>query len=217
MNAPTKHKHADLPSHIANVLPGGKYHDIALQWRDTGGTLQYKHISVAATCGEPHKWLDDWQPYTLPLSDCDFQCYAIEWRVKPQPALKRVDMSRLPVGAMVTHPCTGIAPCQVIRHFGSNRSRIEGEDAGSNVVDSSAMRILPSGWIGNPEGLDACPVPEGLRYEVKLAGGDVVEGDRALNIWTHKPSSLLHGRMSYIIFYRILGLADGWTDEPEAA
>jgi hypothetical protein len=69
-----------------------------------------------------------------------------------------------------------------------------------------AEQTKPTYWEGGE-----CPVPEGVVVEVRFRDGDK-EQDLPSNFrWDHIKSD------GDIIGYRIIGLADGWTDNPAEA
>jgi hypothetical protein len=61
-----------------------------------------------------------------------------------------------------------------------------------------------------------CPVPEGVVVVAVFRRGDSDEGAPSDFEWEHYPKSDLNDDRD-IIAYRITGLADGWTDNPEEA
>ena len=72
-----------LPSQILNVLPGGKYHEIALAVRD-GAELQYSFVCVGR-----FEWKEPASADKMHFAD---SCFGIdmEWRIKPKPQRYRV-------------------------------------------------------------------------------------------------------------------------------
>ena len=128
--------------------------------------------------------------------------------------LKLVDMAKLPVGAKVNVCCVPHYFLGIDAYGHALMRRVEENRLGGAMVET--LRILPSDWIGTPEGCDTYPMPDGLTYEVMFRDDRI----DALGLgfrWRHDRLQDKMLRPNDIIFYRITGLADGWTDDPEKA
>jgi len=156
--------------------------------------------------------------------DTEAGCVVGDWRgtlgdariaaeLAAKPKLKLIDMAKLPKGTMVetgdhvtgehvyevmmTHR-DGTLGCWNVSHQTIHRH-------------TSELRIAKQKEFTYWDGGD-CPVPEGVRVEVALRDGlpiFVVETHEFR--WTH------FGTPDDIIGYRIVGVAKGWTDDPELA
>jgi hypothetical protein len=119
----------------------------------------------------------------------------INWQ-DPKPKLKLVDKSALPAFAAVR-----VAGQMQIGEFRNY----------SLVMNAGNFRIAEQKdfqyWGGGE-----CPVPEGLVVEVVRRNKFVGRHEGKMCIWDHD-----HRTDKDIIAYRIIGLADGWTDDPALA
>lgn len=209
MNAPTKHKHADLILEHARQKATGELD--AGWWKWECGNGDADEWWGLPPCASFPDWTGNCYRYTMTDKHPAF--------VKPAPKLRLVDFSKLPRDAKLYHAAAGATYNMLgLNHNGALKLLNEHcESVQLVAADYPWLRIAPSGWIGNPEGLDACPVPEGLRYEVMTRSGGIETGFDNKEHWQHRLREVGFGDWQEIIFYRILGLAEGWTDEPEAA
>ena len=127
--------------------------------------------------------------------------------VPPKPELKLVDMMALPVGSWVTCAYLETEPAQVMV-VGPVALVCWNKHELTVSVSSFEARITEQKeftyWGGG-----ACPVPDGLKFEFVWRDGGKSESIVPTKLrWIHTLAS------ADVIAYRILGLADGWTDDP---
>lgn len=121
-----------------------------------------------------------------------------------RPKRKLVDMSKLPRGTM-TNCEELVGGCDDYGYF------LQEESQYMQHVPWSDVRIAEQKtftyWGGGE-----CPISDGLVVEVKRRDGDVIVDREPSDLrWKHITA------ISDIIGYRILGVADGWTDDPALA
>lgn len=129
--------------------------------------------------------------------------------IKPKPKL--IDWSRVPAGTMTNF---GI----VIHEYPSDfEQRLTLQNAIVKWNQYTELRLVEQTKFTYWGGGD-CPVPEGVRFEVIFRDGDntrLVDGAPNIYRWTHANTS--QSKMIDIIAYRIVGLSEGYTDNPEEA
>ena len=140
--------------------------------------------------------------------------------VPPKPELKLVDMSKLPKGSWVTTASMDFIVLGPQPHTIKLLRTLSHANYVVYAWPEAVLRITEQKeftyWGGG-----ACPVPDGVRVEVVLRRR-YGQGDRAPTtefIYVDRNTGTTHwphdGTDSDIIAYRILGLAYGWTDDPE--
>jgi hypothetical protein len=169
----------------------------ALQWLSEGKEVEFRSINQSNIF--------------IPVSLCSeislFSSNQWEFRIA-KPKLKLVDMSKLPKGAMTNLGellgyAEGLAQCA---HFDRDKVLY------ATAIHPAHLRIAEQTeftcWGG-----DKCPVPNGLMVQTVLrAAGAVKTKSNALDLrWQHKQSP------DDILAYRIVCLADGWSDDPSQA
>lgn len=201
MDTLTKHKHADLILEQARQRAAGE--TIAGWWK-------WEFYS-ADKIGE---WVNTTEPsfsfyiqYQFTMTDKHPNFVKIPTKTK----LKLVNMIGLPNGSAVcveNHPTYGI----VIANTGGNALCILVNDTQQliNQWMTYKLRIIEQKdftyWGGG-----VCPVPAGVVVEVVMRNKRVEEYQAIGCRWSHDVYE------KDIIAYRLVGLAEGWTDDPELA
>jgi NOL1/NOP2/fmu family ribosome biogenesis protein len=164
----------------------------ALRWLLEGKQVEYRIDSV-------YIWVDLQGNNVLDAFCGDDVSFRIA-----KPKLKLVDMSKLPKGTMTDHG-------EVVHNkFGAISCYFVG-DLNLSHPKAQKIRITEQTeftfWQGGE-----CPVPDGLRFEVKTRGGASFGCLKPSGLrWSHETEP------TDIIGYRIIAVADGWTDDPEQA
>lgn len=134
--------------------------------------------------------------------------------VAPKPKLRLIDMSELPKGTMVQLQDTySSGDYSVHGPYKSNLGLlaiVRASGLGGGPYEIKHMRIIEQKeftfWGGGE-----CPVPEGVVCEVVTRRGQVLTFTNPIvQAWTQWGSV-------DVIGYRIIGVAGGWTDNPESA
>ena len=198
MNTPAKHIHADLILERARQDATG---ETAAGWWQWGtGTA-----GLWSNCPSPMFNVKYQYRYTMTDKHPSF--------VPPKPKPKLVDMGKLPVGSavMVKWLPAGTKLHVMTKLNELGQIMIWNPAAQTRTVKTNELRIAEQKeftyWGGG-----ACPVPDGLRVALafRLINPGTVETPSGIR-WTH------NGHGGDVIGYRILGLADGWTDDPAEA
>jgi hypothetical protein len=132
-----------------------------------------------------------------------------------KPKLKLVDMFALPIGSAILH-AENRDKFKLVAKVGSSHLGGIFEFSSTKIVfeHSDKWRIAEQEgftyWGGGE-----CPVPDGLLVQVIMrSGSDTYKAIGKFLVWAHGDEyDGKHAEMD-IIAYRIIGLADGWTDDP---
>jgi len=178
----------------------------------------HKHAALIKQWADAPEWWDvyannqylvGWQILvTSPVWD-ENTGYKLEKSAKHpdnKPKKKLIDWSKMPRGTMTNHG--------ELRHVSPAQAYLEKYEDGVFVrigVGVSLLRLKEQTqftyWGGGK-----CPVPEGVVVETVLADRTVCS-DLPKYHWLPQSSSTY----KHVVGYRIIGLADGWTDVPENA
>lgn len=142
----------------------------------------------------------DWELLEFPHFVVDY-----DYEIRPinKPKLNLIDKTKLPIGTM-----TNFGRLMLIVedrfHFWPVGDVISG-------LAASSIRIAPmTEWLSWQGG--ARPVPEGVIVEIKFRNGTGVSVGVEFVNWGHFKDGF-----GDIVAYRIVGIADGWTDDPALA
>jgi hypothetical protein len=126
-----------------------------------------------------------------------------------KPKKKLIDWSKMPRGTMTNYG-------EILKAYDKS-SQILGTESPFSVSDAHTCNLrLAEQTEFTYWGGGECPVPEGVVVVAVFRRGDSDEGAPSDFEWEHYPESDLNDDRD-IIAYRITGLADGWTDNPEEA
>lgn len=192
MNTPTKHPHADKILEKARQDATGETEAGWWFWesRDISGKVN------------PCFLKEDSYRYNM---TCNHPLF------KP-PKLKLVDMGKLPVGSMVNVKFLVRPLHMMVKQDDQGQIILWSLTAQTRTIKAPELRIAVheefTYWGGNSQ----CPVPDGLIIEF------ITRGRGKNQLETSDTGCWLHVNTPHdIIAYRIIGLANGWTDDPELA
>lgn len=154
-------------------------------------------------------------------NDAEYRCSMTAQHpqyVPAKPSLRLVDLSKLPVGTKMKADSGStykivVSGVPEVHGSGTMRLLLESDNKRPGVFFwGETLRIAEQKDFTYWDGGD-CPVPEGLMIEcVRRAGTKfIATSGRTGGFWNHR----LDDRD--IIGYRIIGVDDGWTDNPSEA
>ena len=177
--------------------------------------MEHKHYELIKTYYANPDWWDvgyitpfgDWALTSDPSWAADY--YALRKTLKHpnnKPKLKLVDMSKLPRGTMTNlGEIIGYSDLQGLVSVLLGRDSHIGYITNLRIKEQTEFTY----WGGGE-----CPVPDGLVVEVvlRISGRVKAIAEASTLPWAHEKSP-----SDDVIGYRILGVADGWTDGAEEA
>ena len=205
MNTLTRHPHAALIIERARQDANGETAAGWWEWEFQGlAWPEYKPLLSAYPA-----W-DSGRKYRYTMTDKHPQYVP----PKPKPKLKLIDMSKLPRGTMVCISLISTDKYYVHGHNSGYTQLIDYIDGGSTHQKTSRTHIVEQKdftyWGGGE-----CPVPDGVLVEVVTRGTQTLMFTApTVQVWAHNAQTV---SLYEIIGYRIIGVAPGWTDNPEQA
>lgn len=191
---PTKHKHADLILEYARQQATG---EIAAGW----WKWEAKINALLA-------WVQINTP-SFALTNAEYRYTPTEKNPAFKPKLKLIAMHELPLGTIVYTSYTGEAQLMSVRS-GTNAWvwKSSGRTETENISDLRVTENKEFTFYDCKAG--KCPAPEGVKVEVLFR--DSANCTRSVSnfVWTY-----LDDKDKEIIAYRIVGVAEGYTDNPD--
>jgi hypothetical protein len=150
----------------------------------------------------------DWQRVAIPTWNPDLYYKLEKSALHPdniKPKKRLIDWSKMPRGAMTNYGMLWEATSPNVIWLIADKE--DGLYSRSQHTLRLAEQTQFTYWGGGE-----CPVPDGVVVEVTTRERVVYARESVNLIWRHDDDYLTD-----IIAYRITGLADGWTDDPEAS
>lgn len=188
---PTKHKHADLILEFARQKATGEFDAGWWNWEHTGRYEFWKYTEFLDFSAEQYR-------YTPTEKNPAFK-----------PKLKLIAMHELPLGTRVNTSYENGVQLMSIRN--STNAWVWKSSGKTETVNISALRIVENKEFTFYDcKAGKCPVPEGVKVEVLFR--DSANCTRSVSnfVWTY-----LGNKDKEIIAYRIVGVAEGYTDNPD--
>jgi hypothetical protein len=199
MNTLTKHPHAEIILKIAEHVASGAF--------DAGfHELQAKHRDgIRMSFGKVKSWIYVEPTLNLDVNGC-WEYHIIKTDKHPdnqKPKKKLIDWSKMPKGTMTNQG-------ELISHVSDHNFCVVLTGHQTTGAHYGGLRLEEQTDFTYWSGGD-CPVPAGVTVEVIGRDGEQAKGGRGAFHWKHR------GINQDSIAYRITGLTEGWTDNPEGA